>query len=249
MTVTGLILPVLLHCGILEHPHQDFSMQNKLLKVTDRPYSHLKPPKDVHIIIWAANLPEECVKSRRPAADAPRRPAAPRGSSLLLLWARSLRMPGCQSTQGCCLSPCAAAAVVDLKLVKGILKHLWIQSVYGHARDFWWFKVIRGLSTHICSNPLNPYTGRGRERNRLVLFVWRNSAWRKLWHSRCGCRLYMIIFLYFIIYIYIYIYTEREREREREYLFYHSYYFKTPNSNPSESVQSDKRANMTWVDA
>ncbi len=45
MTVTGLILPVLLHCGILEHPHQDFSMQNKLLKVTDRSYSHLKPPK------------------------------------------------------------------------------------------------------------------------------------------------------------------------------------------------------------
>ncbi len=156
MTVTGLILPVLLHCGILEHPHQDFSMQNKLLKVTDRSYSHLKPPKDVHIIIWAANLPEECVKSRRPAAEAPRRPAAPRGSSLLLLWARSLRMPGCQSTQGCCLSPCAAAtAAVDLKLVKGVLWHLWIQSVYGHARDFWWFKVIRGLSTHICSNPLD----------------------------------------------------------------------------------------------
>ncbi len=137
MTVTGLILPVLLHCGILEHPHQDFSMQNKLLKVTDRPYSHLKPPKDVHIIIWAANLPEECVKSRRPAAEAPRHPAAPRGSSLLLLWARSLRMPGYQNTQGCCLSPCAAAAAaVDLKLVKGILRHLWIQSVYGHACDF-----------------------------------------------------------------------------------------------------------------
>ncbi len=137
MTVTGLILPVLLHCGILEHPHQDFSMQNKLLKVTDRSYSHLKPPKDVHIIIeqqtYRKNALNPADLQQKHRVD----PAAPRGSSLLLLWARvaaHARMPehtGMLSQSMCCCCCCSG-----IQTSQGILRHLWIQSVYGHAMWF-----------------------------------------------------------------------------------------------------------------
>lgn len=126
-----------------EHLHPDFSMQNKLLKVTDRSYSHQKPPK-LYMSSYEqqtyrknalnpSSNPQTCSSS----TASPRSPA--RLQPAAIGWERKLRMPGCQNTEGCCLSPCAAA--VDLKLVKVILRHLWILN----SKCIWtstWFLVI-----------------------------------------------------------------------------------------------------------